>query len=289
MSFGRVPLHEPEAVVVEQVAALAAGRLGQQDPDPDDPGRVELVELHVLHRDAVAVRQRDAVAGQRVGVRGDPEHPPEPAGGEHHGLGPERVQLPVGDPIRHDTGRPAARAQLPAVRDEVHDVVLVVELDAVLDGLLVQGLQDHVPGPVGREARPADGPLAEVPGMAAEPALVDLALGRAVERQAHVLELDHGLDGFAGQDLRRVLVGQVVATLDGVEHVPLPVVLLEVAERGAHATLGGPGVGAGRIELGDDRGVHPGLGAVRRRPRGRRRRPRRSGRRDRCASSRPAG
>ena len=31
---------------------------------PDDPGRVELVELHVLHREAVAVRERDAVAGE---------------------------------------------------------------------------------------------------------------------------------------------------------------------------------------------------------------------------------
>ena len=88
--LGRVALHEPEAVVVEQVAALAAGRLGQQDPDPDDPGRVELVELHVLHREAVAVRQRDAVAGQAPGVRGDPEHPPEAAGREQHGLRAQR-------------------------------------------------------------------------------------------------------------------------------------------------------------------------------------------------------
>ena len=141
-------------------------------------------------------------------------------------------------------------------------MVLVEELDAVLDGLLVQRLQDHVAGPVGREARPADGPLAEVPGVAAEPALVDLAVGRPVERQAHVLELDDGLDRLAGQDLRRVLVDQVVAALDGVEHVPLPVVLLEVAEGGADAALGGAGVGAGRIELGQDRGVDPGLGQL---------------------------
>ncbi len=230
---------------------------------PDDPGRVELVELHVLHRDAVAVRQRHAVAGQRVGVGGDPEHPPEPAGREQHRLRPDACAA-----RRRRSGRPrrpAARPpepELPTVGEQVHDVVLVVELDAVLDGLLVQGLQDHVPGPVGREARPPDRPLPVVAGVAAEPALVDLAVGRPVERQAHVLELDHRLDGLAGQDLGRVLVDQVVATLDGVEHVPLPVVLLEVPEGGTDAALGGAGVGAGGIELGQDRGVHAGLGEL---------------------------
>ncbi len=56
-------------------------------------------------------------------------------------------------------------------------MVLVVELDAVLEALLVQGLQDHVAGPVGGEAGSPDRPLAVVAGVAAEPALVDLAVG----------------------------------------------------------------------------------------------------------------
>ena len=128
-------------------------------------------------------------------------------------------------------------------------MVLVEELDAVLDALLVERLQDHVAGPVGREAGPADGRLAEVARVAAEAALVDLALGRAVERQAHVLELDDRLDRLARQDLGRVLVDQVVATLDRVVHVPLGVVFLEVAERCADAALSGAGVGSRRVEL----------------------------------------
>ncbi len=283
ISFGRVALHEPVAVVVEQVAALAAGRLREQDPEADDPGRVELVELHVLQRDAVAVGQRHAVAGQAPGVRGDPEHPPEAAGRQQDRLGAEGVELAVGDPIGHDAGRPTAGAELAAFGQQVDHVVLVVELDAVLDGLLVEGLQDHVAGPVGGEAGPADRPLAEVAGVAAEPALVDLAVGRPVERQAHVLELDHRLDRLAGEHLGRVLVGQVVTALDGVEHVPLPVVLLEVAERGTDTALGGAGVGAGRVELGQDRGVDAGLAPARAPPTGRPRRLRRSGRHGRSA------
>ena len=81
-----------------------------------------------------------------------------------------------------------------------------------------------------------------------------------------MLELDDRFDGFAGQDLRRVLVDQVVATLDGVEHVPLPVVLLLVAERGADAALRGAGVGAGGVELGQDGRVDAAAGELQRGP-----------------------
>ena len=92
-------------------------------------------------------------------------------------------------------------------------------------------------GAVGRVAGAAHGRLAVVGGVAAEAALVDLALGRAVERQAHVLEVDDRVDGLLREDLGRVLVDQVVAALDGVEGVPLPAVLLDVGEGGGHAAL----------------------------------------------------
>jgi hypothetical protein len=136
----------------------------------------------------------------------------------------------------------------------------------VLDALLVEGLQDHVAGSVGRETGAPDGRLAVVAGVAAELALVDLAVRRAVERQAHVLEFDDGLDGLAGEDLGGVLVDQVVAALDRVEHVPLPVVLLEVPESGADTALGGAGVGAGGIELRQDGGVDAFTGQFERGP-----------------------
>src|SRR5665648_417630 len=63
-----------------------------------------------------------------------------------------------------------------------------------------------------------------------------------VERQTHVLQVQHRLDGLPGHHLRGVLVDQVVAALDGVEGVPLPVVLLDVAEGGAPPALGRAGV-----------------------------------------------
>src|SRR3954447_13198438 len=47
---------------------------------------------------------------------------------------------PVRDPVRDDAGRPAAVTQLAPFGDEVHHVVLVVEVHAGLDALLVQRL-----------------------------------------------------------------------------------------------------------------------------------------------------
>ncbi len=124
-----------------------------------------------------------------------------------------------------------------------------------LDAVLVQRLQDHVAGAVRGVAGPAHGRLAVLGGVAAESALVDLALGRAVERQAHVLEVDDRVDGLLREDLGRVLVDQVVAALHRVEGVPLPAVLLHVGERGGHAALRRAGVGPGGVELRDDRGA----------------------------------
>ncbi len=138
---------------------------------------------------------------------------------------------------------------------DVEHLVLVEEVDLARDALLVERLQDHVAGAVGRITGPSHRSLAVVASVAAEPALVDAALGRAVERQAEVLELDDSVDGLAAHDLRGLLVDEVVAALDGVERVPLPRVLFDVGEGGAHAPLRSARVRTGGIELGDDGGA----------------------------------
>ena len=118
----------------------------------------------------------------------------------------------------------------------------VVEVDVVLDALLVERLQDHVPGAVGGVTGPAHGRLAELARMPTEGPLRDLSIRRAAEGQAPVLELVDGLHRLAAQDLHGVLVGEIVAALHRVKHVPFPVVLFHVAERGADASLGRAGV-----------------------------------------------
>src|SRR5436190_1119554 len=119
-------------------------------------------------------------------------------------------------------GDHAGHAPLGVVAHEGHveDLELVEEDHAPGHALLVERLEDHVAGAVGGEARPADGGLAVVAGVAAEATLVDQALLRAVEGQAEVLELDDGVDRLPAHDLRRRLVDEIVTALDRVEGVP---------------------------------------------------------------------
>jgi hypothetical protein len=242
-------------VGVAQDAALAPDRLGDEDAQAGQSGRMELEELHVLQRKAAPEDHPQAVAGEGVRVGGGLEDLAGTAGGEHDRLGLEHVDLAGGQLVGDHAG--GDRAVVCLGETDVQHVVLVVELDAVPDAVLIERLQDHVAGAVRRVAGPAHRRLAVLAGVPAEPALVDLAFRGPVERQAHLLQVEDGVDGLPAHDLRRVLVDQVVTTLDGVEGVPLPVVFLDVGQRGAHAALRRPGVRAGGIELGE----HGGAGA----------------------------
>jgi len=71
-----------------------------------------------------------------------------------------------------------------------------------------------------------------------ESSLINLPVWCAIEWEPHPLQLNHRRDRFASEYFSRVLIGQVVATFDGVEHVPLPVVFFHIAKRSADSTLG---------------------------------------------------
>ena len=81
-----VALHEALALGIGQVAAFAAGALGDQAAGAVDAGGVELHELHVLQRQAGAQHHGVAVAG--AGVRGGAGEVGAAiaAGGEHYAL-----------------------------------------------------------------------------------------------------------------------------------------------------------------------------------------------------------
>ena len=102
------------------------------------------------------------------------------------------------------------------------------------------------------------GVLAVLRHVAAERALVDLALLGAAERHAEMFQLVDRRDRLAAHVFDGVLVAEPVRPLDGVVHVPAPVVLAHVAERGADAALRRHGVAARREHLGDAGGLQAG-------------------------------
>ena len=91
--------------------------------------------------------------------------------------------------------------------------------------------------------------LAVVQALAAERALVDLAVLGPREGQAVRLELEDRARRLAAHVVDGVLVAQPVRPLDRVVHVPAPVVFGHVAERGVDAALRRDRVAARREKL----------------------------------------
>ena len=144
--------------------------------------------------------------------------------------------------------------------DQVDGEILDKKLGLVLERLLVERMQDGMPGSIGRGAGALRGALAEIGGHAAERPLVDLAFLGARKRHAVVLQFDNRGHRLAAHVLDRVLVAEPVGTLDGVVHMPLPAVRAHVAERSAHAALCRYRVAAGRKHLGNTGGRESGCG-----------------------------
>ena len=256
MARRRVALHEALALGVGEIAALAARAFGDQAAGAVDAGRVELDELHVLQRQPGAQHHGVAVAGAGVGGGAGEIGAAVAAGREDRHVGAEAVDGAV---VELERDHAAAAA---FVHDEVDGEVLDEELGLMPQRLAVERVQHGVAGAVGRGAGALRDALAVIGGHAAERALVDLAVLGAGERHAPMLELVDRGRRVAAQVFDRVLVAEPVRPLDGVVHVPAPVVLAHVAERRGDAALRGDGVRAGREHLGDAGGAQARLAAA---------------------------
>ena len=225
---------------------------------------MELDELHVLQRQAGAEHHGIAVAGAGVRAGRRVIAAPVAARGEHDGLRAVAVDRAVIHVERDDA---AAHA---VFHDQVEREIFDEEVGVILQALLVERVEHGVAGAVGGGAGALrGGAFAHVLGHAAERALVDLALVGAAERQAGMLELVDRGGRLAAQIFDRVLVAEPVGALDGVVHVPRPVVGAHVAEAGGDPALRRDGVAAGREDLGDAGGLEALLGRAHRRAKAR--------------------
>ena len=267
---GRVALHEPLAVLVDEVAAFAAAAFGHEHARTGDAGRMELPHLDVLHRHSGAQRHADAVAGIDVCVGRRSVNPPGAASGEHG-----RLALHVHDLAGLHANRDDAHHDAVLIHHHVDREPFIQKRSPGFEVRLVERVQQRMPGAVGRRTGARRlAALAEVLGLSAERALVDATALGAGKRQAHVFEFEHGLRSDAAHVLDGVLVADVIRTFDGVVHVPAPIVVRIVALDGAgDPALRRHGVRAGGKYLGNDccfqsrlrqlqRGAHPGATAT---------------------------
>ena len=218
--LGQVVPHEPFAVLVAQDPALAADRLGDEQPAnarrPDHPGRVELDELHVDQLGAGLIGEGLAVAAVLPGVGRDLVGLADPAGRQHDRLGREHDRLPGRAPVAERAGDPGRP------RDQARDRALHVDLDAERDRPVLEGADHLEAGPVADVRQPRV-------RMATERSLQDPAVRGPVEDGAPQLEL-----ADARRRLRRVELGH-------------PRVVQELAADHRVAEVDLPGVGGGHV------------------------------------------
>ena len=253
----RIALHEALAFGIDEIAAFAARAFGDEAARAVDAGRVELDELHVLQRQAGAQRHRAAVAGAGMRRGAGGIGAAIAAGGEDRGLGAEAMQRAV---VELERDHAAAGALV--VHDQVDGEELDEEFGGVAQRLAVHGVQHGMAGAVGGGAGALRLALAVIQRHAAERPLIDLAVLGARERHAPMLQLVDGFGRVAHHVFDGVLVAEPVRPLDGVVHVPAPVVRMHVAERSGNAALRRDRVRAGRKHLGDAGGAQARLAAA---------------------------
>ena len=151
--------------------------------------------------------------------------------------------------VGHIQSHDAAAATV--FHDQIEGEVLDKELRIILQGLLIERVQDRMSGPVRSSAGALSGAFAVIGGHATKGALVDFTVFGAREGDALMLELDDGGDSLAHHVLNRILITQPVRPLDGVVHMPAPIVLAHVAQCSRNATLCCHGMGARGEDLGD--------------------------------------
>ena len=249
--LGGVAGHEPFAQRVQQVGPLAASALGEEDAAILEGRRVELDELHVHQRRAGAIGQAHAIAGGDEGVGGRLVDATQAAGGQDHRLRGDSLELAAA----HLHGDDAAAGAV--LHHQRGDEPLLVGGDAGLDQLLPHHVQDGLAGDVAHVAGAGKAGAAEGP-------LLQTTVLAAAEHGAHVLQLDDVGRSLLAQHLGGVLVGQVVAALDGIEGVRLPRVL--VAQGGIDPSLGSGGVAAQGVDLGQHGHIDRFAGGLQGRP-----------------------
>ncbi len=223
---------------------------------------MKLPHLDVLHREPGAQCHADAVTGIDVGVGGRGVDAPGTAGGKNRGAG-----FDVDRFAGFHADRDHADHGAILVFHQVNRKPFVQERRLVLQVGLEQGVQQGMAGTV-RRCTGARGlaTLAVVLALPSERALVDASFRGTRKRQPEMLHLENRLRPLGTHVFDRVLVADVVRSLDGVVHMPAPVIIGIVArDRTGDTALGGHGVRAGRIDLRDHRGAKARLRQLERR------------------------
>ncbi|SVM36094.1 Uncharacterised protein [Klebsiella pneumoniae] len=135
----------------------------------------------------------------------------------------------------------------------------------VFQVLLIKGVQQGVTGTVSRRSGTCRLLAAEVFRLAAERTLINRAIFETGERQPHMVQLQNRFRAGFTHIFDGVLIANVVRPLNGVVHMPFPVIFMGITERDGDTALRGNGMGTGRENFGEQRTGLAALGNLQRR------------------------
>ena len=163
-------------------------------------------------------------------------------------LAAEHVERALVAVVGEDARRPAR------IEHEVDDRVLHVDVDAEVGRVVLQRADQLEPGAVADVRQPRI-------AVAAEVALVDPAVRRAIEDGAPCLELAHAIGRFLRVDLRHAPVVDVLPAAHGVGKMHPPVVAVVVVAHGRrHAAFRHHGVSLAEERFADQTDRDAGVG-----------------------------
>ncbi len=123
-------------------------------------------------------------------------------------------------------------------KGEGKNIVLCVELHLAAKALIVKRVEDYPPCSVCGMAGSLHGFFAVIACMSPEIPLCNLSFCIATEWNAHVLKLIDYTGGIPDHDLDSILISEVIAPLDCIEHMPFPAVFFLVAYGSGDSSLG---------------------------------------------------
>ena len=201
---------------------------------------MELEEFHILQRNANPQRHGHAIAGIDKGIGRGSEHLPITAGGEQCGFCLDHQQF-AGFNGQYQRAENAAFF----VTDQINGEIFVKEMCPCADVLLIQGMQNGMTGTVRCGAGSYCLIAAEVLTLATKSALINFARVKPGKWHSSVFQFVDSWNGFAAHILDSVLITEVIRSLYGIEHMPVPVIGQYIGEGGVDAALSSNGVRTG--------------------------------------------
>ena len=225
------------ALIIDQVATLAARCFGHQDSGTRKPRRMILHKLHVLERTAGPIGHGHSITGFDRSIGRKRENSTAAAGADNHRLGRNRLQL-AGAHV--DRGYAAGSTAL--VEKQLSHIPFIITMNPIVfERGLKEGVQHVEAGLVGRIKRSLD---RHTP----EGANTDPSIRIPAPRATPVLELNQLVAGLLDERLDHVLVGEKIAALDGI--VAMRIEAIVFAHHCGGSPLGRYGMAAHGINLG---------------------------------------